>query len=59
VAGALAAAALVAIVGLTVALVNKDDGTSSIVAAYDSAKADQANTSSNCRPTARRAPPRW
>jgi anti-sigma-K factor RskA len=41
--GALAAAALVAIVGLTVALVNKDDGSSSIVAAYDSAKADQAN----------------
>ena len=41
--GALAAAALVAIVGLSVALVTKDDGSTSLASAYATAKADPAN----------------
>jgi anti-sigma-K factor RskA len=41
--GALAAAALVAVVALSLALVRKDDGGPSLASAYTSAKADPAN----------------
>lgn len=41
--GALAAAALIAVVALSIALVRKDDGTPSLATAYSAAKADPAS----------------
>jgi anti-sigma-K factor RskA len=41
--GALAAAALIAVVALSIALVRKDDGTPSLTSAYTTAKDDPAN----------------